>query len=185
MPNLTKLSKFLSLILRHRAADFGIELDDQGFADVEAVWTQVTQRYQDRYSYRDLLQVVAGFDDKQRFELVDGRIRARYGHSAVRTIEYDPVDPPEYLYHGTSQPALKSIREEGLQPQQRQMVHLSVDPEWAERVGKRHAKVAIVLRVRAGEMIAAGYEFYHPEPKHYLTAAVPVEFIDFPDDLLS
>ena len=182
MPNLTQLSKFLSLILRHRAADFGIELDEQGFADVDAVWTQVMKRYQDRFSYGDLLKVVDGLDEKKRFELINGRIRARYGHSAVRTIEYEPVEPPNYLYHGTAQQALKSIREEGLQPQQRQMVHLSLDPDWATRVGQRHSKDAVVLRIRAGEMHAAGHEFYHPEPKHYLTAAVPVAYIDFPDE---
>jgi putative RNA 2'-phosphotransferase len=167
--------------LRHRADDFGIELDKQGFADVDAVWKQVTKRYKNEFSYNDLLKVVEGMGEKKRFELLDGRIRARYGHSAVRTIEYDPVEPPEYLYHGTTQQALKSIREEGLKPQQRQMVHLSLDADWANTVGKRHSKDSIVLRVRAGEMAAAGHEFYHPEPKHYLTTAVPVAYIDFPD----
>ena len=181
MPNLTQLSKFLSLILRHRASDFGIALDEQGFADVDTVLAQVMKRYKEQFSYSDLLKVVEGMGEKKRFELVDGRIRARYGHSAVRTIQYDPVEPPEYLYHGTTQQALKYIREEGLKPQQRQMVHLSLDAEWANQVGQRHSRESIVLRVRSGELHAAGHEFYHPEPKHYLTAAVPVAFIDFPD----
>jgi putative RNA 2'-phosphotransferase len=170
------------MILRHQADDFGIELDEQGFAEVDAVWAQVTKRYQGQFSISDLLKVVEGLDEKKRFELVEGRIRARYGHTAVRTIAYDSVEPPEYLYHGTTQQALKSIRAEGLRPQQRQMVHLSLDPDWAQTVGQRHSKESVVLRVRAGEMHAAGHEFYHPEPKHYLTAAVPVTFIDFADE---
>ena len=182
MSNRTRLSKFLSLILRHRAADFGITLDEQGFTAVADVWAQVQQRYGDTYRYDDLLAIAAGqHDDKQRFEIVGDRIRARYGHSAVRTVTYDPVTPPDLLYHGTTPTALNSIRQQGLQPQQRQYVHLSLDPDWAGRVGQRRVQQPVILRVRAAEMAAAGHEFYHPEPKHYLTAAVPVEFIDFPD----
>lgn len=183
MPDRVKLSKFLSLILRHRASDFGIVLDSEGFTDVDAVWAQVQNRYPGIYQYGDLLKIAeAGEDEKQRFEIVDGRIRARYGHSAVRTITYPSVKPPEYLYHGTSTQALESIRREGLKSQQRQYVHLSLDPDWAHKVGNRHAGKPVVLRIRALEAHNAGHIFHHPEPKHYLTNSVPLEFIDFSDE---
>lgn len=179
--NRTKLSKLLSLMLRHRAADFGLTLDADGFTDVDAVWAQVQKRYPGVYQFSDLLRVVeSGADAKRRFEIVGGRIRARYGHSAVRTIAYPPVTPPEYLYHGTTPDALPAIRREGLTPQQRQYVHLSLDPDWAQSVGQRHAAQAVVLRIRAREAYQAGCVFHHPEPNHYLTASVPPQFIDFP-----
>jgi len=182
MSNLTKLSKFLSLMLRHRAADFGLTLDSEGFTDIEAAWSQVEKRFGAQYSRDDLLKITQKSDDgKARFEIVDGRIRARYGHSAVRTITYPPVTPPEYLYHGTTQEALDSIRQQGLTSQKRQFVHLSLDPDWAQTVGARHSNDTVVLKIRALEAHHAGYIFHHPEPKHYLTLSIPPEFIDFPD----
>lgn len=182
MSSLTKLSKFLSLILRHRAAEFGLTLDSEGFVETDTVWKQVQKRYPGVYTYKDLLEVVeGGTDGKQRYEIVGRRIRARYGHSAVQTITYPPVTPPEHLYHGTTREALNSIREQGLIAQNRQFVHLSLDPDWAQTVGARHSKNTIVLRVRASEAHLAGHVFHHPEPKHYLTLSIPPEFIDFPE----
>jgi RNA:NAD 2'-phosphotransferase (TPT1/KptA family) len=52
MPKLTKLSKFLSLMLRHRAIDFGLTLDSEGFAETDAVWAQVQKRYPGAYTYQ-------------------------------------------------------------------------------------------------------------------------------------
>jgi putative RNA 2'-phosphotransferase len=180
MADLFKLSKFLSLILRHRASEFGIALDSEGFADTDAVWALVEKRYPGRYQYADLLKLVeAGADGKQRFEIRNRQIRARYGHTAVQTVTYPPVIPPEFLYHGTTPDALESIQREGLTGQGRQYVHLSLDPDWAQTVGKRHSGKPVVLRIRALEAHRAGCVFHHPEPKHYLIKAVPPDFIDF------
>ena len=127
-----------------------------------------------------LAQTTAG---RQRYEVKDGRIRALYGHSAVE-VDYLPATPPEILYHGTTEGALASIRREGLTSQKRQFVHLSTDIERAADVGSRHGK-PVILRIKALEAHNAGYVFHHPEPRHYLTKAVPPEFIDFdsPDAL--
>jgi putative RNA 2'-phosphotransferase len=183
MADLVRLSKFLSAILRHRAGEFGIVLDAEGFTDVDAVWALVEARYPDQYQYADLLHLIEmGDGEKKRFEIVGARIRARYGHTAVQTVTYPPEIPPEYLYHGTTPDALPSIRREGLTAQQRQYVHLSLDPDWAQTVGKRRAGKPVVLRVRALEAHAAGHIFYHPEPKHYLCEAISSAFIDFPDE---
>lgn len=184
MSELTKLSKFLSLMLRHRAADFGLTLDSEGFTDIEVVWAQVEKRFGAQYNRDDFLKVTGKSEDgKARFEIVDGRIRARYGHSAVRTVSYPAVIPPEYLYHGTTQEALDSIRQQGLTSQKRQFVHLSLDPDWAQTVGARHSRNTVVLRVRALDAHNAGHVFHHPEPKHYLTLSVPPGFIDFPETM--
>ncbi|MBN1287816.1 MAG: RNA 2'-phosphotransferase [Anaerolineae bacterium] len=180
MADQTRLSKFLSLILRHRAQDFGLTLDADGFTDLDSVWAAVERCYPGCYIEADLQAVVAGDPTgKKRFEIVGDRIRARYGHTQVRTITYPPVEPPEYLYHGTHAKALDAIRGDGLKPMQRQYVHLSLSVEWAVMVGRRRTDAPVILRVRAGEAHRAGIEFYHPEPNHYLVEAVPPRFIDF------
>lgn len=181
MADLVRLSKFLSLMLRHQAEDFGLVLDENGFTDIDAVWTQITKKYGAKYT-RDNLETLLSETTagKQRYERVGTRIRALYGHSAVREIEYEPAEPPDILYHGTTQQALVAIRQEGLTSQKRQYVHLSTNTDRATNVAGRHGK-AIILNIRAKEAHDAGLVFYHPEPQHYLVKAVPPEFIDFPE----
>ncbi len=182
MADLTRLSKFLSLLLRHQADQFGLELDAQGFVAVDEVWKHVTKRYPGRYQYSDLLRVVDGdATGKKRYELVHGCIRALYGHSAVRPITYEPVEPPALLFHGTSAHALTAIRSDGLQRQSRQYVHLTTRFDRATQVGSGHGGQTVILTVRAADAHQSGVLFYHPETDHYLAEAIPAAFIDFPD----
>ena len=181
MADLVRLSKFLSLMLRHKAADFGLKLDENGFTDSDAVWTQITLKYGTWYTRADLDALLSQTEDgKQRYEQVGTRIRALYGHSAVSEITYEAVEPPDILYHGTTPEALKSILAEGLTAQKRQYVHLSTHTERAVNVAGRHGQ-AIILIVRAKAAHDVGLKFYHPEPQHYLVKSVPIAFIDFPE----
>jgi putative RNA 2'-phosphotransferase len=63
----------------------------------------------------------------------------------------------------------------------RQYVHLTINPARARKVGERHQGTLVTLTIRAGEAAKAGITFYHPEPEHYLTDAIPSEFIHIPD----
>lgn len=183
MANLVRLSKFLSMVLRHKSAKFGLELDAQGFTDIAAVWDVIQAQYGERYTRADLDAIVAGEQDgKQRFEVVDGRMRALYGHSRVRPISYPTVEPPVVLYHGTHEAALPAIRRKGLQSMQRQYVHLSTTVERAREVATRRTPEPIILRVRALAAYQAGVAFHSPEALHYLAAAIPPAYIDFPGD---
>jgi putative RNA 2'-phosphotransferase len=177
-----RLSKFLSLILRHRAHDFGLALDSEGFTDFDAVREVVNQHLTDLYSEEDWRAVLDGqTDGKMRFEVIGDRIRALYGHSKVRQIEYPPVEPPDILYHGTHPQALDSIRRQGLQSMERQYVHLSRTVERAIKVGGRRTEQVILLKIRASDAHRSGIAFYNPEPEHFLAKAIPADFIEFPE----
>ncbi|MEO7718809.1 MAG: RNA 2'-phosphotransferase [Capsulimonas sp.] len=174
-----ELSKHLSLVLRHRPEKYHLTLDPEGFvllADLIAGmrtlgrWARVTEE-QIREVVRD--------SDKQRYEIVGDKIRARYGHSVAEAVSYEPILPPDILYHGTSRRVLDAIRSEGLRPMNRQYVHLSSEIEQARIVGARHDARPVILTVRAGEAHTAGVKFYNPEPRLYLADLVPREFIDF------
>jgi putative RNA 2'-phosphotransferase len=183
MTELKRLSKFVSVILRHRAADFGVELDEHGFTDYAALRAFVQSRSHDQYTDADWETILTGgVDGRKRFEVANGRIRALYGHSRVTPILYDPVAPPDILYHGTTRQAAKAIRREGLRSMKRQYVHLSADTERAVKVAGRRTEDAVLLVVRAAEAHRSGIEFYHPEPEHFLAKAIPSSFIEFPED---
>jgi putative RNA 2'-phosphotransferase len=126
---------------------------------------------------RDDLEEIVARNDKRRFVIREGRIRANQGHSIEVNLGIEPLEPPEFLYHGTAERALDSIRRGGLVRMKRHHVHLSSDYATAHRVGSRHGK-PVVLRVRAAEMHADGREFYLSENGVWLTDAVPPEYLE-------
>jgi putative RNA 2'-phosphotransferase len=181
MKNLEKLSKFLALVLRHEPLEFGVQLDDEGFTDVDYLWLVIQEKYGDRYTWDDLETVVAGdADGKKRYELRDKRIRAMYGHNRTVNITYEPATPPEILYHGTNKQALAGIRKDGLQALGRQYVHLTTNTARAEKVAARRGEKIILLTIRASEAHQAGIVFHHAETEHYLAKHIPAAYIDIP-----
>ena len=180
--DLKKLSKFLAVILRHNPDDFGVTLDEHGFTSLDPVWQAIQKKYGQRFNYADLETVVAGDQTgKKRYEIKHGQIRAMYGHSQIREIEYMPAIPPEMLYHGTNAKAVEHIRKEGLTAQNRQYVHLTTSHKNATNVAKRRTHNPVMLKIRAKEAHDAGLVFHHAETEHYLARNIPPEYIDFPD----
>ena len=121
--------------------------------------------------------------DKQRFALdaTGERIRANQGHSLDVDLGLAPMEPPAILFHGTTTARLPSIRTGGLSRGRRQHVHLSPDEATAVKVGQRRGK-PVVLRVLSGRLWAAGGEFFCSANGVWLTHAVPLEFIEFPQE---
>ena len=171
--------RFLSLVLRHRPQSIGLELDAHGWADIDALIARAPAEL--RLDRAAIAAVVAG-DDKRRFAIsADGlRIRAQQGHSLDIDLGLSPAAPPGLLFHGTATRFVDAIRREGLTPRSRRHVHLSCDADTARTVGSRHGKPQ-VLRVDAAAMAAAGHVFHRTENGVWLTARVPVDYIDFAD----
>ncbi|WP_049926307.1 RNA 2'-phosphotransferase [Halopiger goleimassiliensis] len=179
-----RLSKFVSGALRHFPDDVGLEVDDRGWTDYEALVDAARRKY-DWAEPRHLAAVIAT-DPKGRFERTGGgdgeggRVRAAYGHSV--DVDLEPTDGPvpDELYHGTAPENLPSIREAGLQPMARQHVHLSGTREAAVEVGSRHAADPIVLVVDAAAMLADGHRIAKRGRETYTTAAVPPTYLAVP-----
>lgn len=175
-----KISKFLSLILRHTPEKIGLVLDENGWADVEELIVMSGQKGM-IFSRADLEEVVAT-NDKQRFAYNEdkSRIRASQGHSIDVELQLGTKEPPETLYHGTVAKFLDSIRREGLKKMSRHHVHLSGDRTTAEKVGNRRGK-AVILVVRSGVMYGDGFEFFLSDNEVWLTDHVPLKYIEFQD----
>jgi len=172
----TQLSKFLSLVLRHKPDTIGLMLDAQGWASIDELLAKSIATGT-RFSREDLLQIVAT-SDKKRFSLSeDGqRIRAAQGHSVPVALGLAPQEPPSTLYHGTAARFVDSILSEGLRPQARQYVHLSANEAIAHQVGQRHGK-PVILKVEALRMHAKGFKFFLADNSVWLTDQVPPEFL--------
>lgn len=171
-----KISKFLSLVLRHRPGAAGISLDEAGWTDVDALiagcatagWALT----------RAELDHVVATNAKKRFEFDEAgrRLRASQGHSVKVALGYVPTEPPELLYHGTVARFLPQIQREGLLKRERHQVHLSDEVATARAVGARRGK-PLLLQIRAGAMHRAGHVFYLSSNGVWLTESVPVDFL--------
>ena len=77
---MVRLSKFLTLILRHQPERFGLRLDDQGWASLPEVLEILRGLPNFRWATRaDVMTIVeeGSGDDRRRFEVEGERIRAR------------------------------------------------------------------------------------------------------------
>jgi putative RNA 2'-phosphotransferase len=152
---LTKKSKFLALVLRHNPKKIGIDMDGNGWVNVQDLCAKMPIDISD-------LDEIVRTDQKGRYSYSeDGlRIRANQGHSIeVKVDSQQEAEPPEFLYHGTGKQSLDSIWKDGLKPMNRQHVHLSADKDTAIKVGKRHGKPA-VLKIYAQQMHESGQTFW-------------------------
>lgn len=175
-----RISKFMSLVLRHQPQTAGLVLDNAGWVDVDDLLTGMNKAGQ-RVT-RGQLETVVAENDKQRFQFSEdgARVRATQGHSVGVELGYEPAIPPEELAHGTPTQFVDSIRREGLKKRQRHDVHLHADLSIASSVGQRRGK-PVILRIRAKAMSDAGFEFFVTPNDVWLTDHVPPEFIEFPE----
>ncbi len=171
-----KISKFLSLILRHKPQEIDLELDENGWANTKELISKMVSA--GKKMDMETLEIVVENNDKQRFTFNDdkSKIRANQGHSIKIDLNYSEQEPPDFLYHGTAKKFLDSILKEGLKKQKRHHVHLSSDVEIANSVGKRHG-APVVLKIPAKQMYEAGFVFYKSKNGVWLTDNVPVEYI--------
>lgn len=173
-----KISKFLSLVLRHKPEEIGLKLDEAGWVPVAELMAACRDN-DFEFTAEELRRVVAN-NDKKRFSFSEDEIliRANQGHSVEVELGYQPAMPPETLFHGTADRFLDSIKKQGLLKGKRHHVHLSADTETAANVGQRHGK-PVVLKVNAGQMLQDGFVFYISTNGVWLTEHVPVSYLVF------
>jgi putative RNA 2'-phosphotransferase len=171
-----KISKRLSLILRHQPEKAGLTLGEGGWvgvaellAGLDTIGWGITED--------DLHRVVANNGNKRFTLSEDGAmIRAAQGHSVKIVHDLVAITPPDTLFHGTATRFLDAILEDGLKRMSRQHVHLSADAEMATRVGQRHGK-PVILTVASATMHSDGHAFYRADNGVWLTDAVPPHYL--------
>ncbi|MFG1922000.1 RNA 2'-phosphotransferase [Cryptosporangium sp. NPDC048952] len=164
------LSKRMSLALRHEPGRFGLTLDPAGWVSIDDFLAALQI---DRADF----DTVVALDDKQRFAVIDDRVRANQGHSVTVELGYRPAEPPAVLFHGTSADAVPSIRATGLHRGKRHHVHLSPDEATAQRVGSRRRGAVAILTIDAAAMARDGHVFYRSDNGVWLVEAVPNHYL--------
>lgn len=176
---LERLSKFISMILRHKPQVIGITLDEHGWADVDELIKGINETGEEIEFSKDTLETIVKTDKKQRYSFSQDKtlIRANQGHSIPVDVELEKKEPPKVLYHGTGVKSVKAIQEQGLLPMERLYVHLSTDVKTATNVGKRH-DTPVIFQVNAEQMQKDGYDFFQSVNGVWLTKEVPAKYLE-------
>lgn len=171
-----RISKFLSLVLRHKPETIGLTLQEGGWAFVEELITRMNKKGMPLDF--ELLQFIVDNNDKKRFAFNEDKtmIRASQGHSVEVDLGLPVSVPPDVLYHGTAAHSLEAVLTEGLKRRQRHHVHLSTHTATAVSVGGRHGK-PVLLEIDARAMQEAGHVFYVSANGVWLVNEVPAVFI--------
>ncbi len=172
----TKLSKYISLLLRHKPETIGLNLDENGWANSDEM-IEKSAKNGINFSKEDLVLIVKNCK-KQRFTFNqdETKIRANQGHSIPVNLELKDLKPPDTLYHGTAEQNLESIFKNGIDKRKRNHVHLSNNIETATKVGLRHGKV-IVLKINTKQMFCDGCHFYLSKNNVWLCDFIDVKYI--------
>ncbi len=119
----------IAFALRHGPAQFDLDLDDEGWADLEdlIIAIRFERMAWANFDNKSLLQAIDGMD---RFEVRGSRIRAVYGHSIALKRLPEVATPPAMLFHGTAFENVVSILQEGISRMRRQFAHFSSDFDW-------------------------------------------------------
>jgi putative RNA 2'-phosphotransferase len=175
-PDVVALSKRLSYVLRHAPDSVGLTLDPAGWVDADELLAALGRH--GRPVTRAELEDVVARNDKQRFAFDEQRtrIRASQGHSVPVSLGYEPVVPPDELFHGTVQRSLPAILTDGLRPGNRHAVHLSPDARTARQVGARRGP-PVVLRVDAAALARDGAVFTRSANGVWLVDRVPPGYL--------
>lgn len=185
------LSKFLSLVLRHKAKDFGLDVEPSGFIKLDDIINlPQSQKYHMNLS---LIQEIVSNDEKGRFELVNRPpyyIRAVQGHSMAEVSNEDTMyklnkknifDFPTVV-HGTQENAWKLIEKSGLNRMNRNAIHFSIgyNDENHVKSGMR-LNCEVFIEINPQMAFFNGYEFFLSENKVVLCPGneegyLPLEF---------
>ncbi len=173
-----RIVRMLAFALRHQPLRYGVALDDAGFAHLADLVVGIRFSHYDWATLdREQVEDAIRGTDPGRFEIRDGRVRARYGHSVRLGSPGEVRIPPEFLLHGTSAETVTALLATGLLPMNRAFVHLTSNPDYAAQVVAAKGG-GVVLRVRAKAAADAGVEFFQANLHVWLAGGVPAHFIE-------
>ncbi|KAA0009107.1 MAG: RNA 2'-phosphotransferase [Thermoplasmata archaeon] len=173
-----KLSSIMIGILRHFPQQFGVSLDKHGWGDVEEIAKAISNKIDRFYWVRKRhLIAVALTDEKGRYEVREGKIRARYAH----TIDVDLTDLPkaevETLYYPVTKEEVDIVLEQGIFPTDRKKVHLSSTMEKAMEAGKVRDDSPIILKIDAKKAMEDGIDIRKATEDVYLADKIDAKYI--------
>ncbi len=165
-----QLSKFLSYVLGRKPGEFGLVLDQDGFAKIKDVLKAVCEESGFSYVRRSHIHEILITLPNPLIEIKDNQIRAKYRDKLPK---HTPThDIPKLLYTCIRRKAYLFVMENGIFPMGYSSIILSSDRGMAERIGKRTDQTPVMLTVHTQKSIDKGIVFYKAGDTLYLAESI-------------
>jgi 2'-phosphotransferase len=191
-----QLSKFLSKILRHKAAEFKLTIGADGYVRVSDILA-LTFCAKSKYTESDVLRIVDS-NDKKRCEVTTKMknddsstagelyIRAVQGHSIATvddTLLLVPIISPDEIpvcIHGTYLRSVDIILSSGLKRMSRNHIHMAVGVGEGVTSGIRKS-VEVLIYINAKVSMDLGIQFFRSKNNVILTSGLGEEGVIPPE----
>jgi len=161
------LSHSMTLLLRHRARDYGVQIDQQGWVMMDDLLHFVNSVGHGGSITLEDIRAVVRTSDKQRFAIWERyplMVRANQGRSMDGiTPDLAPLNLEEIplAVHGTYYEAWKMIKRTGLSKMQRNHIHLAKDlPGSSGVISGMRANCEVLIWVDLAKADSAGIRFF-------------------------
>lgn len=174
-----RVGRMMAGILRHFPERFNLTMDGRGWVDLEAFVESIRASRDNyrRWLRREHIEALVETDEKGRYQIDGGMIRATYAHSVDVNLDDLPEATVDSLYFPVAEEEMDLVLETGLRPGDRSMIHLSENPERAYSAGRVHIKEPILLQVDVRGASHAGNFIFRAGKQVYVTDAVEPEFL--------
>lgn len=182
---LESLGRIMAGILRHFPEKFELDMDEEGFIDVYKLVTAIKRKRGDRMRWLRPTHIIGlvETDPKGRYQVDNNHVRATYGHSLELSMSLPTDDIPERLYYPAHPNMVNKILEEGLQPVDRAMVHLSKTWNDAFEAGiHREGPDPVILRIDAEDAMNNGIIIQRAGKTVYTVEEIPGDFLSLSDE---
>ncbi len=170
-----RLGRFISGILRHFPDKFKLEMDENGWVDFEKL-VKITER-KFRWANRWLIKALVYSDVKERYEIKNEKIRARYGHSVKVKLKDYPTAEEDVLYYGTSEEEAHRMLEIGIKPVNQTFVHLSTSIEKGMEVAMLRTDNPVIIEIDAKKAKEDGLRIIKANKFIALAEEIPSKYI--------
>jgi len=172
------LGRMLALVLRHAPEKFGVEMDINGWVNAREL-SEAIAKERNRYHWLRgwHFEAIANADEKGRYQVENGMIRATYGHSIELDLDLPTDEIPEVLYYPCSAQDVETLLEFGITAGDRKNVHLSRTIYNAMEAGHVRIERPSILEIDTTRAIADGHVIYRAGTTVFLTDEVPGAYL--------
>lgn len=172
------LGRTMAGVLRHFPTRFRLDMDDHGWVKLYSFVEEVkAKRYEFKWLRVFHIQAIVETDEKGRYQIKSGMLRATYGHSLDVDLDLPTDDIPDKLYFPTTKQEIDILLETGLQPADRKKVHLSITKIDAETAGKFRVDDPVIIEIDAKKAIEEGIVIKKAGKTVFIVDEVPEKYL--------
>ena len=180
---LSSLSRIIAGALRHFPDKLGLIMDGKGWVDIDELIEAIgTNRSGFNWLRIHHIKALVSTDERGRYQIDGGMIRATYGHSIDVNLDDLPLSDLDSLYYPVTEEEADMIIEGGLHPIDRKNVHLSGSIEKAIEAGRVRTEIPLILKIDSAKARNDGVLIYHAGKDVYITDGIDAKYISKIED---